>query len=96
MLERFKRKKPEVRQPQPAFKTDTTEIEDFKTMLGKQKCLGCGQNTFELQSYERGPDGFEVKIRCTNCLTNGTVNTLGFHFSGLSKKYRGIPVRRKP
>ena len=86
MLERFRKKKLEPRQPEPAFKADVKEIDSFKVMLKTQKCPGCEQVGLILRSFERGPDGFEAKVACSNCGTYGTINHTGFNFQHLTMK----------
>jgi hypothetical protein len=81
----FRKKKPEPRKPEPAFKADVAEVESFKVMLKGQKCPGCEQVGLVLRSFERGPEGFEARITCDNCGVYGTVNTVGFNFQRLGK-----------
>jgi len=96
MFERFKRKKlepeePEPRKPEPAFKADVKEIDSFKKMLKSQKCPGCAQLSLVLRSFERGPEGFEARVDCSNCAVIGTVNALGFNFQRLGVKKGDAP-----
>jgi hypothetical protein len=86
----FKKKK----EPREEFTADLAETESFKSMLKVQKCPGCGQMKLVLRSFERGPEGFEAKVGCTNCSAFGVVNQLGFHFVGLSKGVAApLPIR---
>jgi len=75
----FRKKK----DPKKEFKSDLTETKKFKAMLARQKCPGCSQQSLVLRSFERGPEGFEAKVGCTNCQAFGVVNELGFHFASL-------------
>ena len=81
--------------PENEFMADLMETESFKTMLKTQRCPGCGQLTLVLRSFERGPQGFEAQVSCTNCPSmNGVVNALGFHFVGLTKGVaKPFPIR---
>ena len=90
MLWKKKRKEPENE-----FINDLKETESFKTMLKTQRCPGCSQLTLVLRSFERGPQGFEAQVSCSNCQTlNGVVNALGFHFVGLTKGAgKPFPIR---
>lgn len=81
MFERFK-PKPE---PQPTFTGTLTEIESFKQLVKRSKCLDCGQTTMTLLMFARGPDGWEAEVACSNCPLRGIVNDKGFTFKGLEK-----------
>jgi len=80
IIQRFKR-----RHPEPTFTNTLVEIESFKQLVKASMCSGCGQLTVKVDSFERGPQGWQATVRCDNCGMRGIVNSTGFKFEGLEK-----------
>jgi len=73
---------PLIKQPKPSFTEASAEIIDFNNYIKKQACPNCHETkTFAVTNYERGKGGFEAKVICTACETEGTVNTTGFQYT---------------
>ena len=57
------------------------QIDAERTHLLNSECPKCKQkNQLQLMSYQVDKIGWEAKIRCRNCQTEGVENQFGFNF----------------
>lgn len=66
--------------PESHFQDTLDKTERLKAYAHKSPCPSCLQkNKLQVLNYEVGKDGWEFKIQCSNCLSQGVMNDSGFH-----------------
>lgn len=77
----LKRKEPNIRAIFDSLHVDILRIQSLQKFLSEQACPKCGKTkVLKAIDYEIGGTGWEAKVTCSKCRSQGIFNETGFHF----------------
>ena len=76
-------------EPRLALWGANEEIQTFDQYAKLLHCPGCNKTkVLKLADYERGSEGWELHLTCSECRVVAVLNNTGFRFAGLIKEIK--------
>ena len=73
---------------------DFLRVESMRTYLAEHPCPKCQKKqTLHLTDYEVGETGWEAKLTCNGCRSQGIFNNSGFHMKMWNGEDRAITAK---